>query len=478
MVHHIDAQHSNFTTSGDAFAGTGPDTLIVDADAFLITTDSVGFGANLSGSWTATINGAVTTLGNAGSGLRVGGGATVSKVTIGKTGDVSGQNIGMEFGGAGSIANKGTISGSIAAKFDLFGDVTFKNAGAIEGGEAINLAGSGTFTLVNSGSIGGFIFCSLPLPAHITNSGLIGDNVLLGSDADILTNFVKTGTHIKSGTIAGLIDLGDGGDTFKGGAHAETVRDSLGTDHYNLGGGNDTYLAEFSGSDTDGADVVNGGAGIDTYDRTAAAGIFIVNIDTKDHETTQGTVFAQTAFVVFGQTDHVIGFENVNGGDGVDIIVGSGGANVLNGGANNDILYGNNGNDTLIGGSGADKLHGGAGRDIMTGGPSGSSELDTFVFDKLSDSGVKASTRDLITDFVASGPDADIIDLSAIHAKGGGALFFINFGHFEGAPGQVRESFSGGNTIVSGDVNGDGNADFSIALKGHLFLSDADFQFV
>jgi hypothetical protein len=44
--------------------------------------------------------------------------------------------------------------------------------------------------------------------------------------------------------------------------------------------------------------------------------------------------------------------------------------------------------------------------------------------------------------------------------------------------GQLRESFSGGNTIVSGDVNGDGKADFSIALKGHFLLSGiegADF---
>ncbi|HEY8263138.1 MAG TPA: hypothetical protein VIG26_02160 [Methyloceanibacter sp.] len=69
MVHHIDAQHSNFTTTGDAFGSSGPDTLLVDADAFLITTDSIGIGANLSGSWNVTINGAVNTLGNANRGL-------------------------------------------------------------------------------------------------------------------------------------------------------------------------------------------------------------------------------------------------------------------------------------------------------------------------------------------------------------------------------------------------------------------------
>jgi len=42
--------------------------------------------------------------------------------------------------------------------------------------------------------------------------------------------------------------------------------------------------------------------------------------------------------------------------------------------------------------------------------------------------------------------------------------------------GELREAFSGANTIVSGDVNGDGKADFSIALQGHHFLTVSDFD--
>ena len=89
----------------------------------------------------------------------------------------------------------------------------------------------------------------------------------------------------------------------------------------------------------------------------------------------------------------------------------------------------------------------------------------------LSDSGVKASARDLITDFTQG---EDRIDLGVIDAKTGGGnddFSFIGVGNFTGAKGQLREFFSNGNTIVSGDVNGDGHADFSIALKGHLLLS-------
>jgi hypothetical protein len=41
--------------------------------------------------------------------------------------------------------------------------------------------------------------------------------------------------------------------------------------------------------------------------------------------------------------------------------------------------------------------------------------------------------------------------------------------------GQFRESFTGGNTIISADTNGDGKADFSIELQGHHSMHAADF---
>ena len=39
----------------------------------------------------------------------------------------------------------------------------------------------------------------------------------------------------------------------------------------------------------------------------------------------------------------------------------------------------------------------------------------------------------------------------------------------------MREVLLGGNTVVSGDINGDGKADFNIALHGHLLLNAGDF---
>ena len=54
------------------------------------------------------------------------------------------------------------------------------------------------------------------------------------------------------------------------------------------------------------------------------------------------------------------------------------------------------GANSLNGGGGGDQLCGLGGRDVLTGG----SGADTFVFLTLADSGIKASTRDVITDLL------------------------------------------------------------------------------
>ncbi len=94
----------------------------------------------------------------------------------------------------------------------------------------------------------------------------IGGGADLGGGNDIFTNFKKVGGVIKHGIVTGIIDLGVGDDIFRGGKRAEKVRDDEGTDSYSFGGGNDTYFAVYVSSSPsgDGADIVNGGAGIRT----------------------------------------------------------------------------------------------------------------------------------------------------------------------------------------------------------------------
>ena len=76
----------------------------------------------------------------------------------------------------------------------------------------------------------------------------------------------------------------------------------------------------------------------------------------------------------------------------------------------------------------------------------------------------------------------DRIDLFAIDANstalGNNAFTFIGTGAFSGngaaGAGQLRYSFAGANTIVEGDVDGNGTADFQIQLTGHHTMTIAD----
>jgi len=96
---------------------------------------------------------------------------------------------------------------------------------------------------------------------------------------------------------------------------------------------------------------------------------------------------------------------------GNDTLIGSNYADRLAGFNGTDTIKGGNGNDVLEGWDGNDKLYGQAGKDILTGG-AGS---DYFVFDKITESGITSTTRDVIKDFSKS--QGDKIDLRTIDAK-------------------------------------------------------------
>lgn len=157
-------------------------------------------------------------------------------------------------------------------------------------------------------------------------------------------------------------------------------------------------------------------------------------------------------------------FENAVGGKGNDLLVGNRSANSLSGGGGRDTLKGEGGNDKLVGGGGADKMYGGTG-------------ADTFIFKSTKDSTVAASGRDKLFDFSQKGKDK--IDVSAIDANtkaGGDQKFkFIGDDAFHKKAGELRYEKRGGDTFVQGDVNGDGKADFSIALDPLINLKATDF---
>jgi serralysin len=191
------------------------------------------------------------------------------------------------------------------------------------------------------------------------------------------------------------------------------------------------------------------------------------------------------------------GNDTLYGGDGDDTLFGDrasrvsdgAGEDTLYGEVGKDVLYSGGGNDALDGGADDDILDGGTGRDTLTGGVG----ADVFQFEQFVnyfegtityDSGVGAAGRDVITDF--SRAQGDKIDLSGIDAQvsfnGDQAFTFIGTDEFDGAAGQLRYDWvvtphhAHDTTRLSGDVNGDGVADFEITLNGLHALTASDFM--
>ncbi len=123
-------------------------------------------------------------------------------------------------------------------------------------------------------------------------------------------------------------------------------------------GGNDIWRAGASLV----TDELDGGAGIDRAVYTAVSnqsGGVQINLGTEIYAAPGGALAGETArFVLAGQiaTDRIVGFEDVDGGAGADLLVGSSGVN---------FLWAQDDDDTLVGGRGDDNLHGEYGNDTF-----------------------------------------------------------------------------------------------------------------
>ncbi len=156
-------------------------------------------------------------------------------------------------------------------------------------------------------------------------------------------------------------------------------------------------------------------------------------------------------------------------------------ANSITGNGSANTLWGRAGNDKLLGGGGADLLHGEDGNDSLEGGSGldqlfGGANADRFIFRGADVAGTSQSSHDLVQDF--SSAEGDRIGLDLIDANstlsGNQAFAFIGTSAFSGAAGQLRYQQISGKTFIQGDTNGDGIADFWIALNGSHTLSSGD----
>ena len=338
---------------------------------------------------------------------------------------------------------------------------------------------------------------------------LIGiENVVGGSLGDTLTGSTGNNTLIGGAgndTLAGL----DGDDILRGGFGQDTL----------LGGaGNDLLEGSFAN------DIIDGGADTDTADFGGFGGGITVNLNTTTAQNTgaggmdtitnvENLIGGEFSDRFTGNTgnnvldggdggdflfgiggnDTLIGGalqDKLQGGSGNDDLRGDGGRDVLRGDADNDTLDGGADNDQLLGGQGVDILTGGLGRDVLIGGDfvaggfplPGDGAMDTFDFNDVAESAFGGATRDVIRDFEQGTDIIDLVGIDANRTTGGtnDAFTFIGSTGFTGAAaasaGELRAFNVGANTIVRGDVDGDGTADLDIFINGIIPMDTSDFM--
>ena len=140
------------------------------------------------------------------------------------------------------------------------------------------------------------------------------------------------------------------------------------TDPATAAGDDDTSPESFL-ADTD-ANILTGGAGVETFDGSAD------EVDVAHYKDSPSGVTINLSATDTG------GYATASGGNAegdrlknIEIIIGSAHDDVLIGDAGNNWLWGGAGADTLDGGDGDDRIHGGAGDDKLAGG-AGADTLD------------------------------------------------------------------------------------------------------
>ncbi len=257
-----------------------------------------------------------------------------------------------------------------------------------------------------------------------------------------------------------------GNDELQAGSDANWVVDGLagndtittlgGNDVITVGAGNDTIssgagddLILFTGTGG-GFDSVNGGAGIDTIVAgTKGTKIGLTSVTDVEIITSNGLALVS---IVGSSAANMLDFSNVT----------LTGITAINGGGGNDTIYGSAAADVIAGGAGMDTLTGNAG-------------ADRFDYNLITDS--KFSARDKIIDFELGTDKIDLVGIDASTAVSGNQAFtFIGETAFTNTAGQlIVDTSDPAKTVVLGDINGDGVADFAIELTGDLQLTASDF---
>ncbi len=298
-----------------------------------------------------------------------------------------------------------------------------------------------------------------------TLNGGLGNDRYIVTAGDVLadaggTDTVVTDVNWSLGADFENIQLaGTGNISATGNNLANLAIGNAGNNYFNMRAGNDTIQAGAGndwidmsafGTASYGADVIDGGAGIDTINFAIAAGqqsAITVNLDSG--------IINGGGVNGAGRAD-VTSIEHVIGAAFNDTMSGSAAAETLEGREGNDVLAGMGGNDTLIGGTGQ----------------------DTFLFASVPG----AANADLVSDFVSGTDNLTFgnVAFTSIGAAGrfaaGDARFTSGAGLTSGQDASDRLIYNTttGQLFYDADGNGAGASQLVATLQGAPALSATD----
>jgi Ca2+-binding RTX toxin-like protein len=379
-------------------------------------------------------------------------------------------------------AGADTITGSSGDNFitggggadTLTGGSTFDtfnyNAGTdIEAGESINGLGGTDSIAVGSNETGPSYDFSVATLAGIErlfmNSGpagsatvtLAGDQIGLGGIIQIIDSALLANALIITGS---LVDLSPVLFTnWTSGVDTLTINGTVGLD--NLVGSNQADTINGGGN----ADSMAGGAGSDTY-----------FVDHAGDLVDESPVGSDGTDLVISSVDFNLG-DIIHAKGQIENLTLTGSAINGTGNSLDNILIGNANANSLDGRASDDSLTGGLGKDTLSGGIG----ADTFDFNLKTES-KNGALRDVITDFTNGVDDIDVSGIDAKSGVNGNQTFhWIGKQAFHHHKGELnyhkvnKPGLAHDKTIVSGDINGDGKADFQIQLTGLHNLHQDDF---
>jgi Ca2+-binding RTX toxin-like protein len=384
-----------------------------------------------------------------------------------------------------------TLDGANPATVRLGGLVedTIRNIENISGGSAADTLTGDSLANVLSGNDGAD-----------TLKGGLGNDVLDGGIGVDIADFLE-----KTGAISITLNGAANATVVVGGVAEDTIRSVEGI---LSGSGNDTLIGDAANNmfrGALGADLIDGGAGVDTADyREKSTSVNVTLFGGNDSFVFVGGIVEDTVRnieVVFGGkgNDTLTGddFANTfNGNEGKDLLSGGGGADTLDGGVASDTanyrdktasisvtlngvtfstvtigglaedtirnienIWGGTGDDSMIGDLNANLLSGGGGSDTLFGGAG----ADIFQFDFA----LGATNVDSISDFTSG--DRLFLSKSVFTSLSGGSLSATQFYAAAGATGAQNAN----QKVIYDTTTGALYYDADGSLSGHAAVQFA-----